>query len=268
MKIAHLLTALILVSPAYAAERFALSGHEGDTPRSGTLTLDGDAARVEVGALVLEGQVRDGAARLQPVTGMRGVLQGQTPQDWTARITRDGPWVSVDLREAVRRGRRLELSGGIEIGARNAEHEALIERFYAAFKAGDGDGMAACYADEVHFSDPVFPNLHGEAAGDMWRMLCESAPQITFSGIRADDRWGVAQWTADYELIDGNPVHNVIEARFEFQDGKIVRHIDRFDFAVWARMAFGKVANWIPTGAMQFGIQRFLAVQLWHYRRD
>ena len=47
-----------------------------------------------------------------------------------------------------------------------------------------------------------------------------------------------------------------------------MRHIDRFDFAVWARMAFGKVANWIPTGAMQFGIQRFLAVQLWHYRRD
>lgn len=35
----------------------------------------------------------------------------------------------------------------------------LIERFYAAFDAGDGKVLAACHAPGVSFSDPVFPDL-------------------------------------------------------------------------------------------------------------
>lgn len=40
-------------------------------------------------------------------------------------------------------------------------HVQLIERFYKAFDDGDGATMAACYSPEVHFSDPVFPDLNG-----------------------------------------------------------------------------------------------------------
>jgi ketosteroid isomerase-like protein len=38
----------------------------------------------------------------------------------------------------------------------------LIERFYAAFGRKDGDAMAACYAPDARFSDPVFGELRGE----------------------------------------------------------------------------------------------------------
>ena len=31
--------------------------------------------------------------------------------------------------------------------------------------------MAACYGPDVQFSDPVFTDLRGRQAGDMWRIL-------------------------------------------------------------------------------------------------
>jgi hypothetical protein len=34
-------------------------------------------------------------------------------------------------------------------------------------------------------------------------------------------------------------VHNKIDARFEFKDGKIIRHRDSFDFWAWASQALG-----------------------------
>ena len=50
-------------------------------------------------------------------------------------------------------------------------NDELIERFYAAFNAKDGATMAACYAPDARFHDPVFGDLTGEQAGAMWRML-------------------------------------------------------------------------------------------------
>ena len=46
-----------------------------------------------------------------------------------------------------------------------AANKLLIERFYAAFAAGDGEAMAACYAPDAHFADPVFPDLRGSEPG-------------------------------------------------------------------------------------------------------
>jgi hypothetical protein len=43
----------------------------------------------------------------------------------------------------------------------SSPQEQTIERFYRALAACDGDGMAACYAPDVHFSGPVFPDLNG-----------------------------------------------------------------------------------------------------------
>lgn len=121
----------------------------------------------------------------------------------------------------------------------NAE---TIQRFYNSFAARDAEGMASCYADDVAFSDPAFPGLRGPEAGAMWRMLCERGQdlRIEFSDVTADDRSGSARWQAWYTFgATGRKVHNVIEARFEFRDGKIVRHEDSFDVWRWSRQAVG-----------------------------
>ena len=117
----------------------------------------------------------------------------------------------------------------------------LIERFYAAFARRDWAGMAACYHPEVHFSDEAF-DLHGADAGLMWRMLLTNGKDLTleYSGIEADERTGRAHWDARYTFgATGRKVLNRIDARFEFRDGLIVRHVDRFDFWTWSRQAVG-----------------------------
>ena len=119
---------------------------------------------------------------------------------------------------------------------------ALIDTFYKAFAARDADAMVACYHPEVHFSDPVFTDLHGERAGAMWKMLASRAKdlKVVHSKVIADDNEGGAHWDADYTFsASGNLVHNVIDARFTFRDGKIVRHVDSFDLKRWAGMALG-----------------------------
>lgn len=121
-------------------------------------------------------------------------------------------------------------------------NEALITRFYQAFQKRDAAGMAACYHADIHFSDPVFPELRGPQAGAMWHMLCSRAQdlRVEFNQVSADDARGRAHWEAWYPFsATGRRVHNVIEARFEFRDGLIVRHEDQFDFHRWASQALG-----------------------------
>ena len=150
-------------------------------------------------------------------------------------------------------------------------NEALIRRFYEAFARGDGAAMAACYAPDVHFSDPVFTDLRGARAGAMWKMLTGRAAdlKVEASAFRADDRAGSAHWEAWYTFsATGRAVHNVIEARFEFRDGLIVRHADTFDFWRWTRMALGLpgvLLGWSPLvqnkvrGQAAKGLDAFLA---------
>jgi ketosteroid isomerase-like protein len=136
----------------------------------------------------------------------------------------------------------------------NAAHPnaQLIDRFYAAFQRRDAEAMVACYHPNVWFSDPVFHDLRDARAGDMWRMLCERATTLTveYRDVAADERTGRAHWEARYDFsATGRKVHNVIEARFEFSDGKIVRHADTFDLWRWAGMALGakgKLLGWLP----------------------
>ena len=49
---------------------------------------------------------------------------------------------------------------------------ALIEHFYAAFARRDAAAMAACYAPDAHFRDPIF-DVEGRDVSAMWTMLCE-----------------------------------------------------------------------------------------------
>lgn len=128
----------------------------------------------------------------------------------------------------------------------------LIETFYTSFQKRDAEGMVACYHPDVRFSDPVFHELVGARACAMWRMLCGRAKEleIEFRDVQADDRTGSAHWEARYLFsATGRKVHNVIEAKFELRDGKIVRHVDTFDLWRWAGMALGprgKLLGWLP----------------------
>lgn len=131
-------------------------------------------------------------------------------------------------------------------------HAALIQRFYEAFARGDAETMCACYHPEVHFSDPAFPNLHGDRAGAMWRMLCGQAKdlKIEFSAIEADDHTGKAHWDATYTFsATGRKELNRIDASFTFKDGLILRHQDHFDLWKWSRQALGPAGlllGWTP----------------------
>jgi uncharacterized protein len=128
----------------------------------------------------------------------------------------------------------------------------LIERFYAAFTERDGDAMAACYAPDARFSDPVFGDLSGPEPGAMWRMLTGRAQDLTVDLVEhsVEGERGSARWIAHYTFTQtGRPVTNDVRASFRFADGLIAEHRDEFDFHRWARQALGTsglLLGWTP----------------------
>ena len=148
-------------------------------------------------------------------------------------------------------------------------NSALITRFYEAFAQLDAEAMSACYTDDVLFSDPVFGELRGRQAGDMWRMLTSRAKDfsVVFDQVRADVRSGSAHWVAtDLFSQTGRTVVNDIQARFVFRDGLICEHHDHFDLWRWSRQALGAkglLLGWTPMvqnairGQAQKGLKTF-----------
>jgi len=139
-------------------------------------------------------------------------------------------------------------------------NESLIERFYGAFSERNGAEMAACYAPDVSFSDPVFPDLQGAEAGAMWRMLTGQAKDLRVELLdhEADGDRGSASWRAHYTFTrTGRPVVNDVRASLRFADGLIVEHRDEFDFYRWARQALGTTGlllGWTPI--VRSGVRR------------
>lgn len=122
--------------------------------------------------------------------------------------------------------------------------ESIIKEFYEAFKSLDAESMAKCYHEDVVFKDPAFGKLHGDHAANMWRMLCESHKGrdfvVNFTNIRMKNETGFADWEAHYTFSKtGRRVHNLIQARFTFKDGKIFSHTDTFNLHKWAQQALG-----------------------------
>jgi ketosteroid isomerase-like protein len=128
----------------------------------------------------------------------------------------------------------------------------LIERFYAAFDRRDGEAMAACYAPDARFSDPVFGWLDAEQTGAMWQMLTASAEDLRVELVEhaSDGATGSARWIARYTFSrTGRPVVNEVRAKFKFVDGLIAEHVDKFSFYRWSRQALGRtgtVLGWTP----------------------
>jgi ketosteroid isomerase-like protein len=123
------------------------------------------------------------------------------------------------------------------------ENKQLIRHFYESFAQNNADGMIACYADDIEFSDPAFGLLKGADAKNMWKMLIERGNgeiKIEFKNIAADEQKGSADWTAEYIFSKtGRKVFNRIHAEFEFKDDKIIRHQDTFDLWKWSKQALG-----------------------------
>jgi limonene-1,2-epoxide hydrolase len=122
-------------------------------------------------------------------------------------------------------------------------NQEIISSFYSAFAAHNAEQMVSFYSDDVVFEDPAFGELHGERAKGMWRMLLSRAKgnlEVNFSEVKAEGETGSAHWVAQYAYGPSKrPVVNEIVAQFEFKDGKIVKHVDRFDLWKWSRMALG-----------------------------
>ena len=102
--------------------------------------------------------------------------------------------------------------------------------------------MQACYHDQIVFSDPVFLGLKGNEAKAMWHMLIEAGKDLSiqYKNIQSQDSAGECDWDAHYTFSrTGRKVHNIIHAKFEFSDGKIIKHTDSFDLWRWSGMALG-----------------------------
>jgi hypothetical protein len=132
-------------------------------------------------------------------------------------------------------------------------NQLLIEKFFHCFAGGDYRGMQACLHPDVEFSDVGF-QLPAKFDGDlgkprkqvqaMWHMICEKGTQVMFRNVQADDTQGTAHWECHYDFqkdegAKPHSVHNIIEARFRFEEGLIREHHDTCDFERWARQALG-----------------------------
>lgn len=131
-------------------------------------------------------------------------------------------------------------------------NQELITHFYTCFQNKDYKGMQACYADNATFSDEVFENLNAQEVRAMWEMLIKTGKdlKLDFSKVEANEQNGKAHWDAYYTFSKtGNKVNNKIDAQFTFENGKILKHIDSFNFYTWAKQALGfsgVLLGWTP----------------------
>ena len=123
------------------------------------------------------------------------------------------------------------------------ENSILIKKFYTAFANFNAEEMANCYHKEVVFKDPAFGKLNQKEVTSMWKMLLERSKgnlKIEISNVVANEKSGSANWIATYIFSQTNrKVVNIIDAKFEFKDGLIVKHTDHFDFYKWTKQALG-----------------------------
>ena len=131
-------------------------------------------------------------------------------------------------------------------------NKELITSFYTAFNELNSIKMNACYHPDLRFEDPAFGALDFTDTCYMWQMLCDSQSEKSFAvryhSIQTDESRGSAIWEADY-LYGTRQVNNVIHASFQFYEGLIIGHQDRFNLYWWARMALGPsgfIIGWTP----------------------
>ena len=150
------------------------------------------------------------------------------------------------------------------------ENSLLIQKFYTAFANFSSEEMASCYHKEIIFEDPVFGKLNQKEVISMWKMLLERSKgnlKIEFSDVITNEKSGSANWIATYIFSQTNrKVVNIIDAKFEFEDGLISKHTDYFDFYKWTKQALGLkgyLLGW--TGFMQNKVRQNAKKSLQNY---
>jgi len=114
----------------------------------------------------------------------------------------------------------------------------IITHFYTAFQQLDVEKMVSYYHDDIIFTDPGFGTLKGDDAKNMWRMICSRAKN--FSLVYSQVTENTAHWNTTYTFsATERKVNNIIDATFEFKDGKISKHTDVFNLHQWATQALG-----------------------------
>ena len=121
-------------------------------------------------------------------------------------------------------------------------NQQLITNFYSSFQNKDYKGMQECYADNATFSDEVFVNLNASQVKAMWEMLCVKGKdlRLDFKNVQTNGALGSVEWIAYYTFSgSGRKVVNNVKASFVFENGKIIKHTDVFQFYKWSRQALG-----------------------------
>lgn len=125
--------------------------------------------------------------------------------------------------------------------------EQVANNFYSAFQQKNANGMIECYHQDLQFEDPAFGKLSYAQTCSMWKMLCESAKDLSieYSILKSEDNYVEVRWIAEYSFSKtGKFVHNEIIAQLMFRDGKIIQHTDNFDLFKWAKQAMG-LQGWL-----------------------
>jgi uncharacterized protein len=123
----------------------------------------------------------------------------------------------------------------------------LLNRLFTALGEHNHLEMASCYHPKARFRDIAFDLRGVEDIYDMWRMICtgDGDIKVKVEAVEADDSAGLVKLVDNYTISRSklsrkrHPVHNVIESRFRFKDGLILRQDDRCDAREWARQALG-----------------------------
>ena len=144
--------------------------------------------------------------------------------------------------------------------------EDTIRRLYDALDRHDGDGAAACYADDAVFEDPAFGRLEDGAVKDMWRMLCERSEDLHV--VLIEHGPDSAHWSATYTFGGtGRSVVNDIRSRFVFEGDLIREQVDSFSLRRWGGQALGRRGTVLGSaGLLGRAVRKQARGQLEQYR--
>jgi len=128
----------------------------------------------------------------------------------------------------------------------------VLTRLFTSLNRHDHAAMADCYDENATFSDIAFDLNGRKQIHAMWHMICEGDIQTRFEIVEVDERRAVAQVVDDYTFRSkGRKVHNLIQSRFRFENGRIVDQEDICDTRQWASMALGGIAGFLA-GRLSF----------------
>lgn len=144
-----------------------------------------------------------------------------------------------------------------------------VKRFFHAQSLGDWQSMARCYHDQASFCDPLFPDLRSDRIVHRLYMLYSREsqqrirdPQLDFKIIFADERKVQVEWVHEYQQGE-RTIKNQGLSTLALWDDLIVRHVDEFKFADWAKQSLGIRGLFLGRlESFQRRVQRSARVQL------